>query len=232
MKLGVILGTGFHLDLVPEYEAGGTGRARLADGQVEVFAIHRQTPSVPPHRVDYIRNMKAMLDFGADVLLTTTACGSLTAEVAPGSFVVPDDMVDLAGYTGSFIGDRIHHPAANPVYDAGIREALRAGFGIDGDCFGGTIVSIRGPRFATKAESLFYQRQGWSYINMTTAQETTLALECDVPIAVLGHVTDYDSGVPVVGDPSDLELIRARMEQGNTSFNEKFAEFAHRLVEP
>lgn len=231
MKLGVLLGTGFHLDLVQEYEQGGTGRAQLADGQVEIFAIHRQTPAVPPHRVDYIRNMKAILDFGADFLLTTTACGSLSTEVVPGSFVVPDDMVDLAGYVGSFIGDRIHHPAANPVYHAGIRETLRSGFDIQGTCYGGTIVSIRGPRFATRAESLFYQSQGWSYINMTTAQETTLALECDVPIAVLGHVTDYDSGVPVVGDPSDLDLIRARMEQGNKSFNDKFSEFARRLVE-
>lgn len=224
MKLGVILGTGFRLDGVQDH-------AQFADGQVEVLAIQRQTPQVPPHRVDYVKNMQALLDFGADYLLTTTACGSLSTEVRPGTFVVPDDMVDLAGFTGSFIGDRIHHPAANPVYDADVRKTLRAGFDIRENCFGGTIVSIRGPRFATKAESMFYQSQGWSYINMTTAQETSLALECGVPIAVLGHVTDYDSGVPVVGDPSDLDLIRARMEHGNKSFNERFSEFTRRLAE-
>ena len=98
-------------------------------------------------------------------------------------------------------------------------------------CDGGTVVSIRGPRFATKAESEFYQRQGWRYINMTTAQETNLALESGVPVAVLGHVTDYDSGVPVVGDPSDLDLIRERMREGNAAFNDRFPSFISLLAQ-
>lgn len=222
MKLGLILGTGFDLEGATDT---GAGRREATYGGVEVLAIHRQPEPVPPHRVDFIATMRAFIEFGADVLVTTTACGSLTAEVAPGSLVVPDDMVDLSGYMGSLIEDRIVHPPANPVYDADLRRALVEGFGVSGDCDGGTVVSIRGPRFATKAESEFYQRQGWRYINMTTAQETNLALESGVPVAVLGHVTDYDSGVPVVGDPSDLDLIRERMREGNAAFNDRFPSF-------
>lgn len=217
MKLGLILGTGFTLDR-SDFEG------------CDVLAVHRQPQPVPPHRVDYVATMRAFLEFGVDALLTTTACGSLTPEVEPGSLVVPDDMVDLSGYTGSMIENEIVHPPANPLYDEGLRAALRGGFGIDDRAFGGTVVSIRGPRFATKAESEFFQRQGWDYINMTTAQETTLALESGVPVAVLGHVTDYDSGVPEVGDPSDLGLIRERMRDGNAEFNRGFPEFVRRLA--
>lgn len=227
MKLGLILGTGFDLDGATNTGAGR--RETVIDG-CEILAIHRQPEPVPPHRVDYIATMRAFVEFGADLLVTTTACGSLTADVAPGSLVVPDDMVDLSGYSGSMIEDRIVHPPANPVYDAALRGALVDGFGVSGECDGGTVVSIRGPRFATKAESEYYQRQGWRYINMTTAQETNLALECEIPVAVLGHVTDYDSGVPVVGDPSDLELIRERMREGNAAFNDRFPSFISMLV--
>lgn len=226
MKLGLILGTGFDLDGARDI---GGGRREIEIDGCSVLAIHRQPEPVPPHRVDYLATMRAFIDFGADVLVTTTACGSLTADVAPGSLVVPDDMVDLSGYTGSLIEDRIVHPPANPVYDANLRRGLVQGFSVASDCDGGTVVSIRGPRFATKAESEFYQRQGWRYINMTTAQETNLALESGVPVAVLGHVTDYDSGVPVVGDPSDLDLIRERMHEGNAAFNDRFPSFISML---
>lgn len=226
MKLGLILGTGFELEGSDDL---GSGRGALTIGECEILAIHRQPQPIPPHCVDYVRTMRAFLEFGVDLLVTTTACGSLSQEIAPGSLVVPDDMVDFSGFTGSMIEDEIVHPAANPVFDPGIRESLRDGFKIADGCFGGTVVSIRGPRFATKAESLFYQRQGWSFINMTTAQETALALESEVPVAVLGHVTDFDSGVPEVGDPSDLGLIRERMASGNTAFNERFAQFVELL---
>lgn len=227
MKLGLILGTGFDLDGAQDV---GAGRRELTLDGCEILAIHRQPEPLPPHRVDYVKTMQAFIDFGAECLVTTTACGSLTADIAPGSLVVPDDMVDLSGYTGSLIEDRIVHPPANPVYDAKLRGALSDGFEVVGQCDGGVVVSIRGPRFATKAESEFYQRQGWSYINMTTAQETNLALECDVPVAVLGHVTDYDSGVPAVGDPSDLDLIRERMREGNAVFNDRFPSFISSLL--
>lgn len=227
MKLGLILGTGFDLDGANDV---GSGRRVASFEGCEILAIHRQPEPVPPHRVDYLATMRAFIEFGADLLVTTTACGSLTPEIPPGSLVVPDDMVDLSGYTGSLIEDRIVHPPANPVYDATLRRALIDGYGVPSGCDGGTVVSIRGPRFATKAESEFYQRQGWRYINMTTAQETNLALESGVPVAVLGHVTDYDSGVPVLGDPSDLDLIRERMREGNAAFNDRFPKFISRLT--
>jgi 5'-methylthioadenosine phosphorylase len=226
MKLGLILGTGFELDGASD---AGSGRRTLRLGDCEILAIHRQPDPVPPHRVDYVSTMRAFLEFGVDKLVTTTACGSLSPDIAPGSLVVPDDMVDFSLFAGSMIEDQIVHPAANPVYDAMLREALCEGFEVTTPCDRGTVVSIRGPRFATKAESLFYQSQGWSYINMTTAQETTLALESEVPVAVLGHVTDFDSGVPEVGDPSDLGLIRERMASGNSVFNERFSRFVELL---
>ncbi len=216
MKLGLILGTGFTFD---------ADSSSVQGVEVECFSRqHRDTPEpVPPHVVDYVGNMEVLKH--VDAIVATTACGSLSSRIGPGAFVCPDDMVDFTGYGGSFLNRVVEHPSANPAYDAGLRELIRSGFGIAPEGDGGTVVSIRGPRFATSAESRFYQAQGWDFINMTTGPETSLALELGIPMAVLGHVTDYDSGVPEVGDPSSLDTIRSRMKQGNARFGKQLPGF-------
>lgn len=53
-------------------------------------------------------------------------------------------------------------------------------------------MSIEGPAFSTRAESLLYQKWGMDIVGMTTLQEAKLAREAQICYAALAMVTDYD----------------------------------------
>jgi 5'-methylthioadenosine phosphorylase len=56
----------------------------------------------------------------------------------------------------------------------------------------GTVVTIEGPRFSTKAESKMFRQWGADIINMSIAPEAALANEAGVPYAAVAMSTDYD----------------------------------------
>ena len=57
----------------------------------------------------------------------------------------------------------------------------------------GTVVTIEGPRFSTKAESHMFRSWGCDVINMTTVPEISLATELGLSYAAVALPTDYDS---------------------------------------
>jgi 5'-methylthioadenosine phosphorylase len=57
----------------------------------------------------------------------------------------------------------------------------------------GTIVTIEGPRFSTRAESNMFRLLGADVINMSIATEVCLANEAGIPYAAVALSTDYDS---------------------------------------
>ena len=60
---------------------------------------------------------------------------------------------------------------------------------------GGTVVTIQGPRFSSRAESKWFQDAGWDVINMTAYPEGWLARELGLCYANVSLITDYDVGV-------------------------------------
>jgi len=56
----------------------------------------------------------------------------------------------------------------------------------------GTVVTIEGPRFSTRAESRMFRAWGADVINMTVATEAALANEAKIPYAAVAMSTDYD----------------------------------------
>ena len=56
----------------------------------------------------------------------------------------------------------------------------------------GTILTIEGPRFSTRAESLFFKNIGADVINMSTVPEVILARELGLNYASIAMATDYD----------------------------------------
>jgi 5'-methylthioadenosine phosphorylase len=57
----------------------------------------------------------------------------------------------------------------------------------------GTTVTIEGPRFSSKAESVMFRGWGCDVVNMTTVPEVCLAKEAGICYASIGLPTDYDS---------------------------------------
>ncbi|XP_051817691.1 S-methyl-5'-thioadenosine phosphorylase isoform X2 [Antechinus flavipes] len=56
----------------------------------------------------------------------------------------------------------------------------------------GTMVTVEGPRFSSRAESLMFRVWGGDLINMTTVPEVVLAREAGICYAAIAMATDYD----------------------------------------
>ena len=130
----------------------------------------------------------------------TTAVGSLREEIHRGDLVVIDQFIDFTKqrkmtYFESFEPrNPIHRAMADP-YDQRLRtilieECKRRNYPFHEK---GTVITIEGPRFSTRAESCMFRTWGADIINMSIATETVLANEIGVPYAVIAMSTDYDS---------------------------------------
>jgi 5'-methylthioadenosine phosphorylase len=195
--VGVIGGSGIY-ELAPVLEQRGPVSVCDVGGRPVAF-LNRHGPGhrLPPHAVDYRGNIRALADLGVRTVFATFACGSLLAEAGPGTLVVPDQLIDRTSgrshtFHDAFEDGPAHAPFADP-YDPGARAALlrAAPDAVDG----GTVVVIDGPRFATRAESRWYQAAGATLINMTQYPEAVLARELGLAYGAIGLVTDHDAGV-------------------------------------
>lgn len=223
--VGVIGGTGFYSFLDDAEEVAvetpyGAPSAPLAVGRVEgrsVAFLPRHGPhhEHPPHAINYRANLWALRSLGVRQVLAPCAVGGLSAEVAPGDLVVPDQLVDRTHRRiGSYVETgAVHLPFADP-YCPGVSAALaRADADISA---GGTMVVVEGPRFSTRAESRAYAASGWSLINMTGAPEAALARELGVCYATVALVTDMDAGAESgqgVGQEEVFALFRGNLER-------------------
>lgn len=55
------------------------------------------------------------------------------------------------------------------------------------------MLTIEGPRFSSRAESILFRTWGADVINMTTVPEVVLAKEAGLCYASIAMATDYDS---------------------------------------
>jgi 5'-methylthioadenosine phosphorylase len=131
-------------------------------------------------------------------VIAPTAVGSLTPSYGPGTLVVPDQLVDRTRNRVQTYFDEgaCHVPFADPycptVRASAIAAARDSGWVPAGS---GTLVIIEGPRFSTRAESLWFASQGWTLVGMTGHPEAVLARELAMCYAPLALVTDTDAGV-------------------------------------
>jgi 5'-methylthioadenosine phosphorylase len=223
--VGVIGGSGLYalLDDALEVEVDtpfGRPSDALTIGQVGDRGVaflprHGRDHRLPPHRIPYRANLWALRALGVRQVLAPCAVGGLRADLGPGTFVVPDQLVDrTTGRSQTFYDDgAVHVPFADPYCPAGrqvvLAEAAAAGVeAVDG----GAMVVIDGPRFSTRAESRWYAAQGWSVVNMTGHPETVLARELALCFTAIALVTDLDAGVDVGDTVTQDEVFRVFAE--------------------
>ena len=109
----------------------------------------------------------------------------------------------------------MHHQSFAEPYSNEVRAALiDAGRQLDGVTVhdAGTMVVINGPRFSTRAESIWFRQMGWHVVNMTGYPEAVLAAEAGIPYASVALVTDYDAGVDG-HDPVTMDAVFAMVKQ-------------------
>lgn len=164
--------------------------------RVAFLPRHGRGHTLTPGEVPYRANIYALKSLGVRYIISVSACGSLRDDYAPGDIVVPDQLFDFTKKrASSFFGRGLvaHVSAAlpfSPEMNRVIADSTRAVGGVVHE--GGTFITIEGPRFSTKGESVTYRQWGMSLIGMTTSPEAFLALEAEMAYGVMAHVTDYD----------------------------------------
>lgn len=172
--------------------------ATVAGRPTAFLPRHGRDHRYPPHRIPYRANLWALREIGVRQILAPCAVGGLRPELGPGSFVVPDQLIDrTTGRSQTFYDEgAVHVNFADPYCPNGrrtiIETAGRNGLGLTD---GGTMVVIEGPRFSTRAESRWYTAIGGSVVNMTGHPEAVLARELAVCYTAIALVTDLDAGV-------------------------------------
>ncbi|MFA6254965.1 MAG: S-methyl-5'-thioadenosine phosphorylase [Patescibacteria group bacterium] len=226
-KIGIIGGTGLDdpklLKNFQESEVetpfGGPSSkltsGELAGQQVVIIARHGKDHSIMPTKVPYRANIWALKQAGCTHILATTACGSLREEIKPGDLVFLDQFIDNTKHRNlTFFEDKvIHTPMADPFCEK-LREILSQSAKELKIPFHnhGTIVTIEGPRFSTRAESHMFRAWGADAVNMSTVPEVILAREVGICYQAIAMSTDYDCWKQGEADVT-WEMIVERMKQ-------------------
>ncbi|MFX0041638.1 MAG: S-methyl-5'-thioadenosine phosphorylase [Candidatus Hodarchaeota archaeon] len=172
---------------------------KIHDVDVVLIARHGREHRIPPTQVNYRANIHALKDQGCSHILATTACGSLREEIDRGDLVILDQFIDFTrlrkiSFFEEFApGDMKHTPMADPYSEELRKILIETAKELNLKHHEtGTVVTIEGPRFSTRAESNMFRVWGADVINMSIAPETILANEAGIPYAAVAMSTDYD----------------------------------------
>ena len=242
-EIGVFGGSGFYSllsdarDVTVETPYGAPSDrlavGELAGKRVAFLPRHGRSHQYPPHVINYRANLWAMKDLGVTRIVAPTACGSLTAGVAPGNMVVADQLVDRTNARKDtfYDGPITTHIAFADPYCPQLRpiaiDALRS-IGVTTH-ERGTIVVIQGPRFSTRAESKWFASAGWEVINMTQYPECYLARELEMCYVNISLITDYDVGLE--GEPGIQPVSLEEVMRVFSSNNERVKQAIFTIIE-
>lgn len=208
IKIAIIGGSGFddpgilknakEINLATPF---GATASSLICGQINgvevvVLARHGRGHTIMPTKVPYRANLWALKEIGCTQIIATTACGSLQEEIKPRDLIFLDQFIDFTKHRQlTFFEDKVVHTAMADPFCLDLREILiETAAELKLSCHEkGTIITIEGPRFSTRAESRFFKQMGADVINMSTVPEVILAREVGICYASVAMSTDYDA---------------------------------------
>ena len=211
-KIGIIGGSGLEKpDILrsPEHKTVktkyGSPSSSLLCGKIDgrdivILSRHGEGHTIPPSHVNNRANILALKEEGCTHIIVTTACGSLREEIGRGDLVVPDQFIDFTRrreltFFDEFEPGKMGHTQMADPFNENLRQIIISSardlhLKIHEK---GTVITIEGPRFSTRAESVLFRQWGADLINMSIAPEAILANEIDIPYVIIAMSTDYDS---------------------------------------
>lgn len=191
----------------------------LAGTPIVFLARHGYGHTIAPHDINYRANVWALKEAGATGVLAVATVGGIADDLAPGTLVVPDQIIDYTvGRQGTFYtgpDQPVVHIDFTQPYDAVLRERLLAAGRaqgeplVDGGCYGCT----QGPRLETAAEIRRMAGDGCHVVGMTGMPEAALARELELPYATLAVVANSAAGLGGSARQISLEEIGDVLER-------------------
>ena len=171
----------------------------IEGARVFILSRHGRDHSIPPTQVNNRANIWAINELGCRYILATTACGSLREEIKRGDLVLPDQFIDFTRHReitffNAFDKGNLKHTPMSDPFSSYLRGKLaKNAKELNLSCHSkGTVITIEGPRFSTRAESNMFRAWGADVINMSVAPECILANEIGISYGVVALSTDYD----------------------------------------
>ncbi|WP_117161167.1 MTAP family purine nucleoside phosphorylase [Paraliobacillus sp. X-1268] len=185
-------------------------KERINCHEIYVLARHGHPHVLSPSHVNYRANIYAMKKIGVDVIIGPTACGSLTEKFQVGDLILPNQLIDftkdrISSFNSS---EELRHVSMADPFCEELRNSIKSEIkNLKYNYYDtGTLISIEGPAFSSRAESYMYRLWGAHLINMTTATEAKLAKEAGVCYQPIALITDMDCW-DVDNSPVSLNLI-------------------------
>ena len=211
---------------------------QLAGRRVAFLTRHGVDHSAAPHLINYRANIWALASLGVTAILSSSAVGGVSPDYLPGTLVLTDQYIDRThGRADTFFeggaatggtstggtatgsatgGTSVQHLASADPFDPALHTIAAATLQGDDVRSSGTVVVIQGPRFSTRAESLWFRAAGAHTVNMTLYPEVPLAAELNIGTVNLSYVTDSDAGVAddeKQGEPLSAALVFSRLKE-------------------
>ncbi len=198
-------------------------KGSAGSGEVILLLRHGEKQDVPSYKVNFKANLYALKKAGCTHIIASSICHSLQEEIEPGEFIIFNQFIDHTKhldltFSDTLAPEEMNHnalafPFTNELRDALIETAVSMGTTVHTK---GTVISIDGPRFSTRAESNLYRHWNADVVNMTTAPEAILAHELGIPFADLSLCSSFDSWrtdiKPATRDEK-MEVIRNHREK-------------------
>ena len=173
----------------------GTSAVVVRDlGDAFLLQRHGYQGYTPPHQVDHVANLRALVALGCDRVLAINSTGAWRGSIAVGTFLLADEFVAL-GPTPTTFGDERGHrvPAFDPVWRARVLDAWHASTAVPLHD-GGVYWQVIGPRLETAAEIRLFAHHA-DVVGMTMASECVVAGELGLAYASVCVVDNLANGV-------------------------------------
>lgn len=179
---------------------------------------HGRAHQIPPHKVNYRANIAALNACGASGIIAVNAVGGISAQMAPGTLLVPDQLIDYTWgrehtFYDNFTETPVHIDFTWPFSSRMRATIIDAAAQIKQPIITrGCYACTQGPRLESAAEIQKLLRDGNDVVGMTAMPEAALAAELGLDYASLCLVVNWGAGIE--SDALGMEEINRQLEQG------------------
>lgn len=168
--------------------------------EVVFLARHGYGHIIQSHLINYRANIWALTQQKVSGIVAIASVGGIRADLAPGTLVVPDQIIDYSWGRQHTYFDAdnavVRHIDFTHPYDAGLRRQILDAASQQDQTIrdGGVYACTQGPRLETAAEIRRLEGDGADMVGMTGMPEACLARELNIPYAMIAVVANWAAG--------------------------------------
>lgn len=202
----------------------------LAGHEVLFLPRHGDPHAIPPHKINYRANIRALKDCGVTGIIAINAVGGITPGMGPCVISVPDQIIDYTWSREHTYSDgtteTVEHVDFTEPYSASLRKLIiDAAASIRLDIVArGTYGASQGPRLESSAEIARMERDGCDVVGMTGMPEAGLARELGIEYACISLVVNWAAG------KSDEEITMTIIQQNLNNGMDKIRQLLEAIV--